>query len=359
MEPNLQAQFTEINLLTGCWNLVRFSKGIQTNFGNEDLDPITLVSIDVHQLRRVNRLHGFERGDQLLRWLGIALRDEMGNNVYRIAGESFVIVLVGGSRESHDRRAWDLFEHLNDQAQQLSMVILVVTIAVIHFPGGTPLNIALVWKNINERMELIDGEETFKVFNAEPLPDNAEMIRSIELMAERILSLGYMLNITFQLAYTDPVGNLPNLIATRRKLNLTLAEAESKEGGFSLFLIDEDDLKRYNTVSYADGDKLISQIASVLMSALRPGDFAGRWRFGDEFIVLLPDTHLKEAVPIADRIRASVEETSQAWLFPVTVSVGVVEYPLHGSSVDDLISHAEEALKNAKAAGKNKTVAAG
>ena len=86
MEYHLQAQFTEIDLLTGCWNLVRFSRGIETNFGNEALSPITLVSIDVHQLRRVNRLHGFERGDQLLRWLGIALRDEMGNTVYRIAG---------------------------------------------------------------------------------------------------------------------------------------------------------------------------------------------------------------------------------------------------------------------------------
>lgn len=359
MQPNLQAQFTEIDLLTGCWNLVRFSKGIQTNFGNENLDSITLVSIDIHQLRRVNRLHGFERGDQLLRWLGIALRDEMGNNVYRIAGEAFVIVLVGGSRESHDSRARELFGHLNDQAQQLSMEIPVVTMAVIHFSGGTPLNIALVWKNLNERMELIDGEEPFKIFDAEPLPDNAEMIRSIELMAERILSLGYMLNITFRLAYTDPVGNLPNLIATRRKLDLTLAEAESKESGFSLFLIDGDDLKRYNTVSYAAGDKLISQIASVLMGAIRPGDFVGRWRFGDEFIVLLPDTQIKDAVPIADRIRAGVKETSQTWLFPVTVSVGVVEYTLHGSSVDDLVRQAEGALKQAKTAGKNRTVVAG
>ncbi len=359
MQPNLQAQFTEIDLLTGCWNLVRFSKGIQANFGNEALDAITLVSIDIHQLRRVNRLHGFERGDQLLRWLGIALRDEMGNNVYRIAGEAFVIVLVGGSRESHDSRARELFVRLNDQAQQLSMEIPVVTMAVIHFSGGKALNIALVWKNLNERMELIDGEEPFRIFDAEPLPDNAEMIRSIELMAERILSLGYMLNITFRLAYTDPVGNLPNLIATRRKLDLTLAEAEAKESGFSLFLIDGDDLKRYNTVSYAAGDKLISQIASVLMGAIRPGDFVGRWRFGDEFIVLLPDTPIEEAVPIADRIRAGVEETSRGWLFPVTVSVGVVEYPIHGSSVDALVSEAEGALKNAKTAGKNKTVVAG
>jgi diguanylate cyclase (GGDEF)-like protein len=208
-------------------------------------------------------------------------------------------------------------------------------------------------------MELIDGEEPFKIFDAEALHDNPAMIRAIELMAERILSLGYMLNITFRLAYTDPVGNLPNLIATRRKLDLTLAEAESKQGGFSLFLIDGDDLKRYNTVSYADGDKLISQIGSVLMETIRPNDFVGRWRFGDEFIVLLPDTEINEAIPVADRIRATVEETSRSWLFPVTVSAGAVEYPIHGSTVDELVNHAEQALKNAQAAGKNKTVLAG
>jgi diguanylate cyclase (GGDEF)-like protein len=358
MEHHLQTQFTEIDLLTGCWNLVRFSKGIQTHFGNDARNSLTLVSIDVHQLRRVNRIHGFERGDQLLRWLGIALRDEMGNTVYRIGGESFVVVLVGGSRESHDRRAQELFRRLNDQAQQLSMEIPVVTMAVIHFAAGTSLSTALVWKNLNERMESIDGEKPFEIFDAEPLEEDREMIRAIELMAERILSLGYMLNVTFRMAYTDPVGNLPNLIATRRKLDLTLAEAGSKGQSFSLFLIDGDDLKRYNAVSYADGDKLIHQISSVLMEAIRPGDFVGRWRFGDEFILLLPDTKAQEAAPIADRVRAGVEVASRSWLFPVTVSVGVVEYPVHGSNVDELVLCAEGALKRAKAAGKNKTAVA-
>jgi diguanylate cyclase (GGDEF)-like protein len=358
MEQNLQAQFSEIDLLTGCWSLVSFSKGIQANFGNEDLSPMTLIGIDVHQLRRVNRLYGFERGDQLLRWLGIALRDEMGNTVYRIAGEAFVIVIIGGSAESRDSQARSLFERLNDQAQQLSMEIPVVTMAVIHFAAGTSLNSALVWKNLNELMEWIDGKEPFKIFDAEPLGDNTAMIRALELMAERILSLGYMLNVTFRLAYTDPVGNLPNLIAIQRKLDLTLAEATAKEQGFSLLLIDGDDLKRYNTVSYDAGDELISQIGSVLIAAIRPGDFVGRWRFGDEFIILLPETRIKEAVNIADRVRAALVETSKAWLFPVTVSVGVVEYPTQGNTVDRLISHAEEALKIAKATGKNKTVVA-
>jgi diguanylate cyclase (GGDEF)-like protein len=358
MEQNLQAQFSEVDLLTGCWSLVHFSKGIQANFGNQDLSPMTLIGIDVHQLRRVNRLHGFERGDQLLRWLGIALRDEMGNTVYRIAGEAFVIVLDGGSAESHDDRARSLFEGLDDQAQQLSMEIPVVTMAVIHFPAGTSLNTALVWKNLNELMELIDGDEPFKIFDAEPLENDPALIRAIELMAERILSLGYMLNVTFRLAYTDPVGNLPNLIATQRKLDLTLAEADSKQQSFSLLLIDGDDLKRYNAVSYADGDKLISQIGAVLMETIRPDDFVGRWRFGDEFIILLPDTRSKAAVTIADRVRAAIQENSKAWLFPVTVSIGVVEYPIHGRTIDGLVNQAEMALKNAKSAGKNKTLVA-
>ena len=184
------------------------------------------------------------------------------------------------------------------------------------------------------------------------------MVRAIELMAERILSLGYMLNFTFRLAYTDPVGNLPNLIATRRKLDLTLAESMSKRQAFSLCLIDGDDLKRYNAVSYAAGDQLISQLASVLVSTIRPGDFVGRWRFGDEFVLLLPQTSLGEALRVADRVRAAVEETSQSWLFPVTVSMGAVEYPLHGSTIDDLVSTAEGALKIAKGTGKNRAVVA-
>jgi diguanylate cyclase (GGDEF)-like protein len=358
MEHNLQEQFTEIDLLTGCWNLVSFTKGIQNNFGNQDLNPVTLIGIDVNQLRRVNRVHGFERGDQLLRWLGIALRDEMGNTVYRVAGEAFVVILLGGSKESHAVRARSLFARLNDQAQQLSMEIPVVKMAVIHFREGVSLNTALVWKNLNERMEWTRGEAPFKVFDAEPLGDNQAMIRAIELMAERILSLGYMLNVTFRLAYTDPVGNLPNLIATQRKLDLTLAEATSKQRHFSLLLIDGDDLKRYNAVSYAAGDKLIGQIGAVLMEGLRPGDFVGRWRFGDEFIILLPETKADEATAIADRVRALIEKTSQAWLFPVTVSVGVVEYPVHGDNVDELVHRAEQALKNAKTAGKNKTLVA-
>src|ERR1051325_1126662 len=172
MEPTLQAQFSDIDLLTGCWNLVSFTKGIENNFGNQALSAMTLIGIDVHQLRRVNRAHGYERGDQLLRWLGIALRDEMGDTVYRIAGEAFVIVLVSDAVTVLNDRARKLFEQLNNQAQQLSMAAPVVKMAVIHFPGNRPLNTALVWKNLNELMESVDEQEPFRICEAEALEDN-------------------------------------------------------------------------------------------------------------------------------------------------------------------------------------------
>jgi diguanylate cyclase (GGDEF)-like protein len=77
------------------------------------------------------------------------------------------------------------------------------------------------------------------------------------------------------------------------------------------------------------------------METIRLGDFVGRWRFGDEFILLLPDMRAEDAILVADRSRASLESISRDWLFPVTVSAGVVEFPVHGNTMDELVQRAE------------------
>ncbi|HLF89108.1 MAG TPA: diguanylate cyclase [Anaerolineales bacterium] len=359
-EQNLHTtQFSDIDLLTGCFNLVHFSKEIENNFGNPDLNPTTLITLDFKQLKTVNRTKGFEHGDQLLRWLGIVLRDEMGNAIYRISGQHFAVVLIGGSTKEHEEKARDLFDYINHQAKQFDLETPVVLMAVIHFPPGKRLNTAWVWKNINEKMEWVKTGQSFWITEAESLTDDdKDTIRAIELMALRIVGLGQMMNIAFNIAYTDPVGNLPNVIAVQRKLELTFAEAESSERQFAMFLLDGDDLRRYNEVSYAAGDKLINQMSKTLMASVRPGDFVGRWRFGDEFIVLLPDTNLDEAMKISDNLRETVQKTSQTWLFPTTISIGVVHYPTHGSTLEELIEEAQRAMSAAKDAGKNRTISA-
>ncbi|GAB4579969.1 MAG: GGDEF domain-containing protein [Anaerolineales bacterium] len=359
-EPNVQPPtFSDVDLLTGCFNLVRFSKDIEENFGNVQLHPLTLITLDFYQLKQINQQKGFEHGDQLLRWLGILLRDEMGNAIYRISGQHFVAVMAGEPREAHTYQARHLFDYINTQAHQLGLGTPVVRMAVIHFPDGQPLTTAWVWKNINEKMERVKRGKAFLCVKAEALTTrDKKVIHAIELMAHRIVGLGQMMNVTFNNAYTDPVSNLPNVIAVQRRLELILAEAKSSGRHFSLILLDGDDLKRYNAVSYAAGDELIKQMSITLKTALRSQDFVGRWRFGDEFVILLPDTSLEDALLTGDRTRQAIQTESQNWLYPTTISAGVVHFPTHGTTLEALIEKAQLALADAKSHGKNRILTA-
>ena len=127
-----------------------------------------------------------------------------------------------------------------------------------------------------------------------------------------------------------------------------------------LCLIDGDDLKKYNNKGYQAGDDAIRKISLTLGSVLRPDDFLGRWRMGDEFIVVLPSTNIEQAVTIAERLRSSIELASKDWLYPTSISIGIAYYPKHGNTTRELLEAAEAALKESKVKGKNRvSVAAG
>ena len=113
-----------------------------------------------------------------------------------------------------------------------------------------------------------------------------------------------------------------------------------------------------NSRGYAAGDDVIRKITSTLTAALRPNDFLGRWRMGDEFIIILPETTVEQASMVAERLRASVEQASQGWLFPTSISIGVAYYPKHGYTTNKLVEAAEKALSLAKMSGKNRVIVA-
>lgn len=346
--------FFRVDLLTGCNNLVSFSQSLGDNFENAHLQPISLIVIDIYQLRDINRSKGFEYGDSILRWMGIAIKDETNSTVYRIQGDHFVAVLVGDSHEAHQAAARNLFDRLNGEAPQLELTLPVVRMAVIHFPGGAPLNPSVVWKNLNEKLEQTNADRPIQIFHADTSEADAATLRAIGLMAKRIETLGGTLQYTFRLAYTDPVSKSPNMLAIQRKLDLSLSEAMLEQTPLSLCLIDGDDLKKYNNKGYEAGDDVIRKLSTTLNNCLRPNDFLGRWRMGDEFIVVLPSTSVDQAVIIAERLRASVELASQEWLYPTSISAGIAYYPKHGKSASELLEAAEQALKISKKNGKNR-----
>ena len=118
-------------------------------------------------------------------------------------------------------------------------------------------------------------------------------------------------------------------------------------------MIDGDDLRRYNQISYAAGDEMIQWLGATLRDQLRPGDFLARWRVGDEFLVLLPATPLGQAAAVGSRLCRAVQQASEGWPLPVTISIGVAEYPRHGTDEVGLLRQAEAANDRAKALGKN------
>lgn len=350
--------FFRVDLLTGCSNLVSFSRALGENFDNQALEPLSLVVMDVYQLKDINRTKGFEYGDSILRWMGIAIKDETEATVYRISGDNFVAALIGETHAAHKAVAGKLFDRLNGEARQLELTPPVVRMAVIHFPAGAPVNPSVVWKNLNEKLELTSAEQPLRIFHADTSERDTATLHAIELMAKRIETLGGTLQYTFRLAYTDPVSRSPNMLAIQRKLDFALTEALLDQAPLCVCLIDGDDLKKYNNHGYEAGDDVIRKLSTTLGGVLRPDDFLGRWRMGDEFIVILPSTTADQAVMVAERLRASVESASTDWLYPTSVSVGIASHPRHGSSASELLEAAEMALKASKRSGKNQVTVA-
>lgn len=161
------------------------------------------------------------------------------------------------------------------------------------------------------------------------------------------------------------------LIANRRCFDRTLdkefqrlkrhIDEASDRKCLSLILLDVDYFKKYNDCyGHLEGDHCLREVAKALSRAVyRPGDLVARYG-GEEFVVLLPMTPLSDAVQVAERIRLEVEQLNllhaTSDVSPVvTVSLGVASLePTEGNDADMLIRQADQALYQAKMAGRNR-----
>jgi diguanylate cyclase (GGDEF)-like protein len=156
-------------------------------------------------------------------------------------------------------------------------------------------------------------------------------------------------------AATDGLTGLPNKRAVTDALNRVFAQASTTRSPLALLVLDVDHFKQVNdTRGHAVGDQVLAKIGAVIRSGLRARDFAGR-NGGEEFAILLPDTEIRVALPIAERVRAAIAEISLPGSdVAVTVSVGVAGFPEHASTPDRLERLADAALYLAKRQGRNR-----
>ena len=139
-----------------------------------------------------------------------------------------------------------------------------------------------------------------------------------------------------------------------------MARAKRYSKPLSVILLDVDDFKKFNdTYGHPNGDIVLQEMAIMLKELLRDCDSLFRYG-GEEFVTLLPETPLAEAVKVAERIRIFVETESPRFLtgitktHGITVSVGVAALPDHGADTQSLLQKVDGLMYQAKKDGKNK-----
>lgn len=160
-----------------------------------------------------------------------------------------------------------------------------------------------------------------------------------------------------RLATTDSLTGVNN---RRHFMEIAAMELERARRHFhplSALMLDIDHFKSVNDAyGHAAGDEVIKTVARICQSMLRTGDAMGRLG-GEEFALILPETSLEGAHVLADRLRHAVEQTaakSQSGDIHFTASIGVAQLLAHDHLIEALLSRADDALYEAKRAGRNK-----
>ncbi len=196
-----------------------------------------------------------------------------------------------------------------------------------------------------------DGSAYWLQMHIVPLFDEAGEVRYFGAIERDITVQRNKTDRLLHLAHRDVLTGLPNRGALEDEFrNLTIKPSTR---GHALVLLDLDEFKQVNdTYGHLAGDELLRMFAALLLSNLRRDDFVARFG-GDEFVILLPDTHLEDAHRVAQHIvnassALEVEKTDQ---IQFGSSAGVTALTF-GEDLNAAIARADKALYTAKSMGK-------
>lgn len=160
-------------------------------------------------------------------------------------------------------------------------------------------------------------------------------------------------------ALHDSLTGLPNRALLLEEFNRAVSHANRVGKFFGVLLLDLDNFKTINdTLGHEAGDALLRKAATIIRTTLRGEDTVCRLG-GDEFVVLLEDVESEQSLQsVGGSLHSALNRDIQLNGRPVRigVSIGASIYPEHGATLEELKHHADIALYQAKAAGKNQLV---
>jgi diguanylate cyclase (GGDEF)-like protein len=160
-----------------------------------------------------------------------------------------------------------------------------------------------------------------------------------------------------KLSTVDPLTGLYNRRHFNASAQLEFQRALRYDLPLSAIMMDIDHFKRVNdTYGHAAGDRVLVAVAAVCMRGLRSMDLHARYG-GEEFCFLLPETALKGALSLAERLRAAVAALhvdSDKGSFTLTASFGVAERLAGENAIANLLERSDQAMYEAKRGGRNR-----
>jgi len=160
-----------------------------------------------------------------------------------------------------------------------------------------------------------------------------------------------------ELAATDPLTRLYNRREYEMLFEHEIERARRMNVSLSLGLIDLDNFKKINdTYGHSVGDEVLRRTADLLRNNLRAMDLIGRFG-GDEFIILLPDTGIDQAVVISDRFLKELTATDIDTVVSkirITATAGITQLLPNDKDINSIIRRADAALYKGKEAGRNR-----
>jgi diguanylate cyclase (GGDEF)-like protein len=189
-----------------------------------------------------------------------------------------------------------------------------------------------------------------------------DLLRTLSHLISAGLEKAALFKKTLELARVDELTGLLNYRVLIEKLEEEVRRKVRTGREFCFIMIDIDDFKRINDrYGHLEGSKLIAQMGPLLNAACRTGSTDTCFRYGgEEFSILLAETTVEEALPVAERVRKSIEEYpySVKVAHPyekVTVSLGISNMgpEENEKTYAELIHEADIALYRSKSLGKN------
>jgi diguanylate cyclase (GGDEF)-like protein len=163
-----------------------------------------------------------------------------------------------------------------------------------------------------------------------------------------------------RLAVTDMLTGLRTRRHFETQLPAELARAAKAGGSLCVLVVDIDNFTSVNDrYGHQAGDRALREIARRLRGMLERGDLLARYG-GEEFVIVTSTSSSNQLPGLAERLRDRIANTPtvvlpEVWI-AITVSIGAASFPLHGGTVDELLTAADRALYAAKTQGGDRVV---